>query len=391
MSLAIDFSGERRYNKNMEKKLYKQENYKIGQWSGGTTTELAIYPANAEYLDRDFIWRLSSADSDQEESSFTKLPDFDRILMVLEGQVVLAHGEERTVQLGALEQDSFDGAIKTKCFGNLKRDYNLIMRKGCKGRMEILTAEQKGQELSLTERTSADNDGLGGECASYGFYCLEGYLVLSVDGNTEMIKEGQQMIVNCQPTEVPSFSLMGSGKCIFTEVLFEKQESFAKDDVAEESLESDFKMAVKISLGNNKWTKVIRKAKRTGDLYDPILQKKIKFLDKFMLTFIVWAIGTLLCSCLVLVGVSTAAVFGIVALFTILHIFLLRPLIYMAVLPKPIAAHVKKQSELNKYEQQLFDEQLDYDERQEKLMHKYRDRSGEQYEGRKDFLRKLNK
>ena len=116
----------------MKIKLYKHENYNTSSWSGGETRELAIYPERAKYLDRDFIWRLSSASSDQEESSFTRLPDYDRILMVLEGDIVLAHGEERTVGLKQYEQDTFDGAVKTKCFGNLKLNYNLIMRKGCR-------------------------------------------------------------------------------------------------------------------------------------------------------------------------------------------------------------------------------------------------------------------
>ena len=74
-----------------------------------------------------------------------------------------------------------------------------------------------------------------------------------------------------------------------------------------------------------------------------------------------------------------------------MHIFLLRPLIYMIVLPKPISAHIKKQSELSRYEQELFEEQLDRDDRREKLLYRYRDRSGEQYEGRADFIKKLNK
>ena len=55
----------------MKKHIYTEDNYKLSRWSGGNTRELAIYPEGAEYLDRDFLWRLSSADSDKEESSFT--------------------------------------------------------------------------------------------------------------------------------------------------------------------------------------------------------------------------------------------------------------------------------------------------------------------------------
>ena len=391
MCLAIDFSGENGYNIDMEKRVYKEENFKKSQWSGGTTTELAIYPDNTQYLNRDFMWRLSSADSDKDESSFTKLPDFDRILMVLEGSVILAHGEERTVELSAMEQDTFDGAVKTKCYGNLKKDYNLIMRKGCKGRMEVIDVEEEGKAVELTPRAEAEDDGLGGECVSLGFYMEKGYAVVSAEGVTTMVKEGEQMVINCQPTEVPAVSIMGKGKCVFTEIIFEKKELFSSEVTEARASAGDFTTALKISLGNNKWNKILRQARRKGEWYDPLLLKKLRFLDKTMITFIVWVIGTLLCLCTLRAGLAPGTVFAIFVAFSVVHLFLLRPLIYMIFLPKPISAHIKKQSELNAYEQKLFDEQLDYDERQEKLMYKYRDRSGEKYKGRRDFLRRLNK
>ncbi len=375
----------------MEKIIKKQENYKTGQWSGGTTTELAIYPAKAEYLDRDFIWRLSTAQSDAEESSFTRLPDFDRILMVLEGSVVLAHGDERSVNLGPLEQDAFDGAVKTKCFGNLKKDYNLIMRKGCRGRMEVVEAEETAKSIELTERKEAQDQGLGGECASIGIYCLEGYVIAATDDNTEMLPAGQQMIGNYQPGEAPAISVMGAGKCIFTEVVFEKQDIVADEITEADVTRSDFSAALHLSMSNNKWSKVMKKASRKGEWYAPALESKLRFLDKFMITFVIWAIGVLLCLCTMSLGVGPKAVFLIVILFSLVHVFLLRPLVYMAVLPKPIDAYIKKYSELNAYERQRFEEQIDYDPHQEKLMYKYRDRSGEVYKGRKDFISKLNK
>ncbi|MDO4868905.1 MAG: HutD family protein [Bacillota bacterium] len=376
----------------MEKILYKQENYKTGQWSGGTTRQMAIYPENADYIKRDFIWRLSSADSNLEESSFTKLPDFDRILMVLEGSVVLAHGEERTVELGPLQQDAFDGAIKTKCFGNLKRDYNLIMRKGSKGRMELIEVTGEGRRVTLTERLGTDGDGLGGECASLGIYCLDGYTVVSIDGTTEMVREDQQLVINCKLGEMPELTVMGSGKCIFTEVIFTRLESFVSETSTDaKASKGDFSTALKLSLGNNKWNKVMKRASRKGDLYDPILEKKLRFLDKFMITFIIWAVGVTLCACTLFLGLSTGGVFALIVAFTALHLFVIRPLVYMAILPKPISAHIKSHTELNEYEKKLYDEQLDYDPHQEKLMHKYRDRSGEEYSSRRDFISRLNK
>ena len=374
----------------MIKKLYLPENFKSGQWSGGTTHEIAIYPDGADYLERDFIWRLSTADSDQDESSFTKLPDFDRILMVLEGNVVLAHGDQRSVDLGPLEQDTFDGAVKTKCFGNLKRDYNLIMRKGCQGRMEVIDAGSEAHPITLSPRKPAEEE-VGGDSAALGFYCLEGYVLVSIDGNSEMVKEGQQLVLHCEPDEEVQVAVMGSGKCIFTEVIFEKQDLFFEEVVEEKASTNDFMMALKISMGNNKWNKVLKRASRSGELYDPALERKLRTIDKFMPTYIIWGVGTLLCLCSLQMGLSPGAVFGLFVAFSLVHLFLLRPLIYMIILPKPIAAHVKKSSELNKFEQELFEKQLDYDEHQEKLMYKYRDRSGEKYKSRKDFISKLNK
>ena len=63
----------------------KKEYFSVSSWSGGTTTQLAIEPENAEYKDRDFLWRVSSATVALEESVFTPLPDYERLIMTLEG------------------------------------------------------------------------------------------------------------------------------------------------------------------------------------------------------------------------------------------------------------------------------------------------------------------
>ena len=379
----------------MKKHIYTEENFKLSKWSGGNTRELAIYPASAEYLDRDFLWRLSSADSDKEESSFTKLPDYDRILMVLDGNVVLAHGEERSVNLGAWESDAFDGAIKTKCFGQLKKDYNLIYRKGTRGRMELIELTGEGQQVACSAEGSR----------SIGLYSAEGYTVVSAGGVTDMVKEGQQMVIELEPGEEISLTVMGEGRCIFTEVAFERDEvlSFGMEDAAGavgaaaegpqggQGGQSDFMLALKLSLGNNRWSNVVNKMKNKGVLHSPALEKKLRKLDKFLVTGVVWAIGVILCVLTVFIGLSPAAVFGLIVAFSIVDVFLISPLIYLAVLPKPLSAHIKRAEDLNAYERQIFEEQLNYDPRHDKLMHKYRDRSGEEYKNAADFWRKMNK
>ena len=99
----------------MKTYYYKEENFSVSAWSGGQTKELAIYPRGQKYIDRDFIWRLSSATIETEESDFTRLPDYDRVLMVLDGEVVLEYNGRRPSlrSLGGLDGPR-RGAWQTK-------------------------------------------------------------------------------------------------------------------------------------------------------------------------------------------------------------------------------------------------------------------------------------
>ena len=134
----------------MEYKLYKEENFSVSKWTGGVTKQLAIFPADGSYLERRFIWRLSTATCEQEESTFSKLPDFDRVLMVLSGSVVLAHQDVRVARLSELEQDSFDGAYRTKSFGRIT-DYNLMVAKGNRGTLDAVELTQDSRKLDFDE------------------------------------------------------------------------------------------------------------------------------------------------------------------------------------------------------------------------------------------------
>ena len=53
------------------------------KWIGGTTTQLAIFPATAEYTKFNFIFRMSTATVEIEESTFTFMPGVTRHLMIL--------------------------------------------------------------------------------------------------------------------------------------------------------------------------------------------------------------------------------------------------------------------------------------------------------------------
>lgn len=111
--------------------------YPVSRWSGGSTTELFIWPPDASYEKRRFLFRISSATVETEESDFTRLPGIRRILMVLEGAVRLQCKDREPVMLHAFESYEFSGDVDTKSFG-ICRDFNLMMKEGCSGRLKVM-------------------------------------------------------------------------------------------------------------------------------------------------------------------------------------------------------------------------------------------------------------
>lgn len=156
----------------MEWKLLKQSDYHTTRWSGGTTTQLAIAPEWARYADRDFLWRISSARVELEHSDFTPLPDYDRFLAVLAGELELKVGGEARTPLPRLIVRSFDGGVPTQFWGRCT-DFNLMVRKGQGlGTMRSLRLSASGA-AALTPEDS-------GACTSLtlALFCVSGALKL---------------------------------------------------------------------------------------------------------------------------------------------------------------------------------------------------------------------
>ncbi len=101
--------------------------FKSSKWSGGTTTELFIYPENSSYKLRNFLFRLSSATIDEERSIFTNLEGFKRFIAPLEGELNISHNQKDFKSLSQNELYTFDGAVKTISTGRC-RDFNLMVK-----------------------------------------------------------------------------------------------------------------------------------------------------------------------------------------------------------------------------------------------------------------------
>jgi environmental stress-induced protein Ves len=97
--------------------LTKQD-YKVSQWSGGTTTEVFIWPEGSNYATRKFGLRISSATVDLPESDFTPLPGVMRYIVPLQGSFTLTHPGKQPVVMEPLCQPyRFSGEIPTHCVG----------------------------------------------------------------------------------------------------------------------------------------------------------------------------------------------------------------------------------------------------------------------------------
>lgn len=184
---------------NSSIRIIRKSGCKVSAWSGGTTTQLYIYPEDAVYDDRNFRWRLSSAKVAADESTFTPLPGISRILMIIEGEATLEHKGHHSAVLKAFEKDSFSGDWTTKCVGKVT-DYNLMTDKSCNGSMDafsIDSGEAKDIPLNITKNSSEHFS-----LVTDAFYIIGGDArALIGDGEGEEVHEGDLVIITRQTGE----------------------------------------------------------------------------------------------------------------------------------------------------------------------------------------------
>ena len=123
----------------IELEILQSEGFATTQWSGGTTTELFIFPPGASYAERRFEARISTALVELETSVFTRLEGVRRFLTPLcEGgfRLSINGGEETPLAVG--EVLSFSGEDDIVCRGS-GRDLNLML-KGREGEMRFIGA-----------------------------------------------------------------------------------------------------------------------------------------------------------------------------------------------------------------------------------------------------------
>ena len=350
----------------MECKIYRSEDQKTSRWTGGKTTQLAIYPQDGDYLERRFVWRLSSATCELDESAFSKLPDFDRTLIVLKGSVVLAHEGVRVVRLAELEQDSFDGGYRTKSFGKIT-DYNLMVRKGNKGSARVIPL--------VSESTKLEYDDCGRyQMGTQAIFVREGFATVSIDKETLMVQAGEQLVINYDRRERPYIRIMGEGTAVHCSIYYNYEQGQMGPTVIESkpATLADFRECVFIANTQYRFSKYTnKKLKRLW--YDEELQDGIRKINRFYLADLAYCLEVLLlialCAAVHLRGVEWVIA---LCLVTLLHLLLISPLMYFLVVPKPVAAHMKDIDKLTPYEQERRAYELGRNERVEKILGRYK-------------------
>lgn len=111
--------------KKLEEFILKNNlDYQISNWQGGETVEVYIYPNSANYKKRDFDFRFSYASVELNESKFTLLNGYNRILIPTKKDLTLVNN----FHLHDLKKDEafyFKGSDDVKSIGT-SEDVNLM-------------------------------------------------------------------------------------------------------------------------------------------------------------------------------------------------------------------------------------------------------------------------
>jgi len=115
------------------------------KWAGGTTTQLAIFPAGSEYAKFNFLFRISTATVEVPESTFTFMPGVTRHLMILDGTLDINHKGRYKKHLPKFGYDVFDGEWPTTAKGEVT-DFNLMVREKSAGKLQAIALRDREEE-----------------------------------------------------------------------------------------------------------------------------------------------------------------------------------------------------------------------------------------------------
>lgn len=153
-------------------------------WSGGTSTQLYIYPETADYGLRNFDFRLSTARVEVEKSDFTSLPGVSRKIMILDGQIEISHKNQYKKTLRKFDIDKFEGEWQTSSVG-ICTDFNLMTQGKTKGELSSLVLlKEQTMDSSIFDKYSM-----------IFIYLYSGQLGIIAEQNEFILNQGELLIL----------------------------------------------------------------------------------------------------------------------------------------------------------------------------------------------------
>jgi len=194
----------------MKLEVTRKREFIPSQWSGGKTTQLAIFPKDAGYLDRNFQFRLSTSELAVEESIFTFLPGVSRVLLILDGEIRLHHPGRYSKVLKKFDSDNFMGDWQTRSSGK-GTDFNLMTTVSSHGHLEGMTIKKgsfKNIELSKTHDVVA-------------IYSYKGEFTVEVASHKVVLSGGDNLLIfTDNKTDILRISSKVSGELVLAEIQF---------------------------------------------------------------------------------------------------------------------------------------------------------------------------
>jgi environmental stress-induced protein Ves len=167
----------------MKIQLVKASDLHLTKWSGGTTTQLYIYPPTSDFSKKEFDYRISTASVQLEDSTFTPFPNYERKLMIIEGVLDLFHDGHYAIQLHPFDQDAFSGDWISHSKGKVI-DLNVIFKPGYKVKLFHFELP-KGEEVLLNCKETTLLYILYGEIG-VSKECAQKKDVIIIDGQGEL-------------------------------------------------------------------------------------------------------------------------------------------------------------------------------------------------------------
>ncbi len=165
--------------------LTKKASLNTNKWAGGTTTQLAIFPLEAEYTKFNFDFRISYATVEIPASTFTFMPGVTRHLTILKGDLNINHIDRYEKHLSKFDTDVFNGEWPTTAKGQVT-DFNLMTRGNTKGEVETLVIATDSKHAITLEN----------KLTYLGIYLFAGMLNIKTENEIINLEDGDFLLLN---------------------------------------------------------------------------------------------------------------------------------------------------------------------------------------------------